>query len=114
MRIQEYGRPALDFLAQDRADLHSADGVDAVRRLVENQEIRCTQQRNGEPEALLHPLREIADGSLGRGAQPDASELAPDLARGSVDLPQARDARQDLARVPARRKIEPLRQVPED
>ena len=43
------------------ADLGTADRVERRRRLVEQDELRVAEQRDAEPESLLHALREAAD-----------------------------------------------------
>ena len=53
--------PALRLLLEEVADLAAADRVDAVGRLVEEQDLRIVDQRRGEAEALRHALRELLD-----------------------------------------------------
>jgi hypothetical protein len=74
-------RPALPAqVGEQRADLHDARRVQAVRGLVEDEQLGIGQQRGGDPEALLHPEREA----------PDGLAVAPGEADGVEDLVDAR------------------------
>ena len=61
VRGDEDGPPTPTKIAQQLADLHDAGGVEAVRRLVEDQQLGVGQQRCGDAEALLHAEREPLD-----------------------------------------------------
>ena len=56
--LRRTARPARLGVADDRADVVAADGVERGRRLVEDHERRVAEERGGEAEALLHALRE--------------------------------------------------------
>ena len=78
----------------DAAELLAADGIDAVGRLVEEHDLRAVDQRPGEPDPLLHPLRVLADLAVGAPRHPHELEearvntelaLAPDLPKLELD-----------------------------
>ena len=60
------------------ADVDPADRVERRRRLVEQDELGVAEQRDAEPEPLLHPLREAADRVVGSIGQADAVERVVD------------------------------------
>ena len=60
--------PARAFAGQV-ANAARRDGIEIVRRLVDEQHARVSQQRPGKDEPLLHPVRERA-----RPAVADVSE----------------------------------------
>ncbi len=71
VRVQEDARPGLPCPADDRADVGPADRIQRRRRLVEDHERRAAEQRDRQPEPLLHALREATDGVIGPIEQAD-------------------------------------------
>ena len=59
--VQEHGRPPLAKPANDLAHVVASDGVERAGGLVEHHQRGVAEQRHGEPEPLLHSLREGAD-----------------------------------------------------
>ena len=69
----EEHRPALgDELADHRPELEDAARIEAVHRLVEDQQLGVGQQAAGDAEPLAHALRVALDAVVGPVAQPDA------------------------------------------
>jgi hypothetical protein len=64
-------------------------GVDAGRRLVEDEQGRLPGERLGDERALLHPARESAERGVRDGAQADAADRLVDEA--AIVGPQAPD-----------------------
>ena len=61
VRVQE-NRDALGFeFVQDVADLFAADGIDAVARFVEHQQLRRMHQRLRQSDALQHAFGILAE-----------------------------------------------------
>jgi len=52
--------------------------VEAVGRLVQDQQSRRGQERRGEPQPLPHPEREAADAVVGDVGEPDLLERLAD------------------------------------
>ena len=77
------GREAAEKLA-DPAD---AVGVEAVHRLVEEQNSRIAEQRAGDAETLTHPEGEATDPLVGNGSEPDEVEDLIDACTGDVVRP---------------------------
>ena len=89
---------ALDLVEDVRADDHRAalvaqpleelderlalDGVGAVERLVEHEDLGVAHERGGHLRALAHPLAEAADPAVGHVEQADRPQGA--LGRGAV------------------------------
>jgi hypothetical protein len=65
------------------ADPQDAVRVQAVDRLVEDQDARVTEERRGDPEALAHAKREPAGPLGGHAGQPVSG---PRIMRSVVDL----------------------------
>ena len=63
--------------------------VEAVRRLVEEEEPRVAEERGGDPEPLLHPERVGLDLVAGPIAQPDELEQLLDPRLLGVRAPAA-------------------------
>ena len=61
-------------VADDRADVVSPDRIQRRRGLVEDHEVRCAEERDAQPETLLHALREGSDDVLGAVGQADELE----------------------------------------
>ena len=61
MARQQHRRPRRGEAADELADLADLTGIQAVRRLVQHQQLRPAQQQPGEAETLLHALRVGAD-----------------------------------------------------
>ncbi len=66
--------PAAVQLQQQLADLRDALRVQAVRRLVQDQQLRTAEQRAGQPEPLPHAQRVGPDRSLADTGQADLLE----------------------------------------
>ena len=79
--MRNTAEPAVAGLADDRADVVAADGVEGRRRLVEDDERRVAEERRREAEALLHALREAAGPVVGPVGEADDAEDALDLRR---------------------------------
>ena len=75
---------------QDAVDVTGAGRVEAVGRLVEDQQPRARQQRGGQPEALAHPEREAADAVVGDVGQADLVERAGDPVAAVAAQPRQR------------------------
>ena len=115
VRVEEDGRAPVAGLADDRADVVAAHGVQRGRGLVEDHQRRVAEERRREPQALLHPLGEAAGPVAVPPGQPDQRQHPVHLgaaARGR----QAREARvqvQHLAGGQPGLVAEQLRQVPD-
>ena len=80
--VQEHRRARSAAPPDDRSDVGPADRIEGRRRLVEDDERRPTEQRDAEPEPLLHALREPADQVVRPIGEPDVartSSMAPAL-----------------------------------
>jgi hypothetical protein len=53
-----------DELVEERPQLATADRIDAVRRLVEDEDLRSVKERAGDRELLVHAARERARGRV--------------------------------------------------
>ena len=114
MRVEQDGRAVRGrFGAQDVADLAAADGIDAVGRLVEQQHVRRMQQRDGDAEALRHPLRILLDADVDplRDAQLFQQLQRTALDRGVVHAGHLPEDRQRLPRGEVAGDFVPLGQV---
>ena len=69
MRVEQHGHAAALELQQQVAHDPAADRVECARRLVEHQQARRADQRLGDPQALLHPLRHGAHARARRVGQ---------------------------------------------
>ena len=67
-------RPASASRAQHDAQPSDRGRVEAVVRLVEDDDCGITQQRGRQPEALLHAQRHLADRQVGDRADPNQVE----------------------------------------
>ena len=76
MRVQEHAGASLAEAANDLAHVVTSDGVERARGLVEDDQRRVSEQRDAEPESLLHPLREGADPVVASLQQIDCLEGA--------------------------------------
>ena len=56
VRGQEHGAAAAHELGQEVLDLARRDGIDALERLVEEEQPRCRQQRHGQCQLLAHAV----------------------------------------------------------
>ena len=70
----EHGAPFVGQAAKQIAQPADALGVEAVGRLVEDQDLGIAQQRGGEPEALAHPEGELAHPPAGGAGEIDEVE----------------------------------------
>ena len=107
-------RHALDLVQHVRGDEHRAalgaepadqlhhvaalHRVEAVERLVEQQQLGRVHERLGELDALAHALREAADAALRGVLEPDARERLGGGARRIGHVAQARHQLDQLAR----------------
>ena len=66
VRGEQHGAAAVGEAAQQAAHPAHALGIEAVGGLVEDQDLRVAEQRVGEPEALAHAERVLADAPAGR------------------------------------------------
>ena len=94
-------------------DVGPAERVERRCRLVEEHELRVPEQRDTQPEPLLHPLREAAHGVVGTIGQPDPVERLVDGSPsiGGGDPAEPRVEREDLAGVQPGLVAEELGQV---
>ncbi len=115
MRVQE-DRPALRrFFLQQVADLPPADRIDAVRRLVEQEDVGLVHERGGQAEPLRHPLGELLDPHIGPVGEADALEQPRDP-RTEVRRGDARHPPEDRERLAGRQvpgETMPLREIPD-
>ena len=58
VRVEDHRGAAVAGRADDRPHVGPTDRVERRRRLVEEDEVRLAEQRDAEPEPLLHALRE--------------------------------------------------------
>jgi len=68
----EHGAALVAEATQETPDIPDAGGIEAVGRLVENQQLRVLQERRRQPEALLHPQRIGSQAIVGPIGQADA------------------------------------------
>ena len=80
--------PLPQQLVKDPPEVAARDGVHAVGRLVEEQDLRRVDQGAGQAELLLHPPGEIARQTLLEGREVAEGQQAVDL----LLAPAARDA----------------------
>ena len=74
VRVEEDRRAAFAGVADDRPDVVPPDRIEGRGRLVEDHEVRGAEERDPQPEALLHALREGSDEVLGAVGQADELE----------------------------------------
>src|SRR5258706_15665443 len=75
VRRRDEDREALVVKAvQDRPELAARDGVDARRRLVEEEQPRARQERRDERQLLFHPARELAREPRAEAIEADARQ----------------------------------------
>ena len=72
--VDEDGLALAAEALEDVADVAAADGVDAVGRLVEQDEVRVVDQGLGEADALGHALGVGGDRAVGAGGHADEVE----------------------------------------
>ena len=72
--MRKHRRAAFAGVADDRADVVPPDRIEGRGRLVEDHEVRGAEERDPQPEALLHALREGSDEVLGAVGQADELE----------------------------------------
>ena len=71
VRRHDHRAAAVGDRADQRAHVLHADGVEAVGRLVEDDELGVADQRGGDAETLLHPERVRADAVAAATGEPD-------------------------------------------
>src|SRR4051794_7854158 len=84
VRGEEHGRAFGGELPDERPDLSGALRVQAVRRLVEHEQVPGTQQRPGEAEALAHAQGVVAVPLPGGRGEADPLQRLPDPALGGT------------------------------
>ena len=72
--VEDDRRAAVAGRAHDRPHVGPTDRIERRRRLVEEDQVRVAEERDAEPEPLLHALRERADRVVGAVDQPDQGE----------------------------------------
>ena len=113
MGVQE-DRPALcRFFLQQVADLPPSDRIDAVRRLVEQEDVGLVHQRGGQAEPLRHPFGELLDPHVGPVGEAHALEEPrdPGTEVRSIDARHPPEDRQRLARRQVPGETVPLREI---
>ena len=63
------------FISENLPELLAGDGIDAVGRFVEDQELRLVDEDAGEPQFLLHPAGEVSRRPVGKGQQVGEAEV---------------------------------------
>ena len=84
VRGEQHGAALGDELADQVAELEDAGGIEAVDRLVEDQQLGVAEQAAGDAEALAHAERVAADLVVGPAAEADALERGVDAAVGAL------------------------------
>ena len=84
VRGEQHGAALGDQLADQVAELEDAGGVEAVDRLVEDQQLGVAEQAAGDAEALAHAERVGADLVVGPAAEADALERGVDAPVGAL------------------------------
>ena len=82
VRVEQHRDAARLQRQHEVADVDPAERVQRAGRLVEDDELRPGDQRDGQPEPLLHALREAADpvaGPVGQADERQARRAAPRL-----------------------------------
>ena len=74
-RGDEDGHPFRAHPPQDLPELLAGDGIDAVGRFVEDQELRLMDEDAGEAELLLHPAGEVSRRPVREGQQVGEAEV---------------------------------------
>ena len=96
-------------------ELAPRQGIDPGGRLVENQEIGIVDQRAAQPELLLHPPRQLARRTVGKGGQPGRIEQPPRMGRARLGIEPEQAAKEIDVFRNAERRIEifaqPLRHI---
>jgi len=104
----QHRSPGLRERAQEGAEPVHAGRIEAVRGLVEDQQLRIAEQRGGQPQALAHPERVGAHGPVRRVGQLD--ERQNFLHAGDVDARRQRQSEQVIAPRPAGVEVVGLQQ----
>ena len=86
-RGDEDGHPFFTHPAEDLPELLAGDGIDAVRRFVEDQEFRLVDEDAGEAQFLLHPAGELSRRPVREGEEVGEAEVEglPRLALRAAD-----------------------------
>ena len=113
VRVEDDRRSPVARRADDGPDVRPAERVERRGRLVEEHELRVPEQRDAQPEPLLHPLREAAHRVVGTIGQADPVERLVDDSPsvGGGDPAEPRVEREDLAGVQPGLVAEELGQV---
>src|SRR6185503_11303736 len=103
VRVQEHGGATVAQLVDDVAHEQAPERIEARRRLIEEDQLRRTEQRGREPGALRHALAVCAQRPVRRVLEPDAQEQPLDARAESARRKpqQAPVEMQQLARVQA-------------
>ncbi len=78
VRVEDHRGAAIARRADDGADVRSPDRIERRGRLIEQDQLRLAEQRDAQPEALLHALGEAADRVPGTIREPDPVERLVD------------------------------------
>src|SRR5207302_2571409 len=76
---EDHGALAGAELADELADLDDTRGIEAVRRLVQKDELRIAEQRGGDTQALLHAERVRREFAVGALAEVDELQQPVDV-----------------------------------
>ena len=82
---EDHRGPVLGEPGDDAVHVALAGGVQAVGRLVEDEQSRCGEQRGGQPEPLAHTQRESPEAVVGDVGEPDLLQRVVD-ARGATGV----------------------------
>ena len=93
-------RPSSEICPDQRADVLHAHRVEAVGRLVEDDEVGIADQRGGDAETLLHPERVDAVAVVAATGQPDEIDQVVDADRSSAPPRTASERRLSMPDTP--------------
>ena len=85
VRVQDHRGPAIPGGPDDRPNVGATDRVERRRRLVEQDQLRFSEERDAQTESLLHALGELADRVVRAVRQPDPVERLLDRAGATAD-----------------------------
>ena len=96
MRGEHHRSPLVDERAQQVPELEDARRVEAVHRLVEDEQVRVREQAARDAEALAHAHRVRLHAIACAVRQPDALDRRPDALKGVAPARGGDDAREGL------------------
>ena len=111
VRVEQHGDAAPLQLLEQRPHGTPPNRIEGARRFVEKQQPRRPDERLGDPESLLHPLRHRFDGSAARVQQADQLEQLAALLFAAVRARQTLVEQEQLVGVHPARETEELRQI---